>query len=45
MKVLFTAMENSAEGSLILLVLEGQVKDFYFEHTAFKQVSGRQLER
>lgn len=43
MKVPVPGMENSGQGSWILL--EGWVKDFYFGHIAFKQVSNRQLAR
>lgn len=45
MGVPFTEMANFGEGSWILLFMEGQVQDFYFEYIAFKQVSSRQLER
>lgn len=45
MKMPFIERENSGEGSWILLFLEEQVKDFCFEHFAFKQVPRRQLER
>lgn len=43
MKVPLTEMENSGEGSWILLFWEGQGEDFYFEPIAFKQVSVRRI--